>query len=206
MVRLGASDILGDRPFTHPNRTVEDLLAIHAMLSRLRGLVTEPPGLPAEPRPLIVNEPEGDGRQHRVVICNDRMLQTQPELTLVGFVATKRLGLDSAPLTTTDDELVLEFPRHPGILSYSSLEFPDGNWANLIVVHPPEAKDHWRTSEKHTYAVQQLAPTYYAVVRLHNLRLPGGLLAGGDPVLIRTKYYDFQGAEPWRAERELTPP
>ncbi|MGH7322644.1 MAG: hypothetical protein ACRELA_23900 [Candidatus Rokuibacteriota bacterium] len=205
-VRLSASDILGDRPFTHPDRTVDDLRAIHSMLSRLRGLVTEVPALPAEPRPLVVNWPDDSGRQHRVVICDDRRLRVEPALTLVGFFATKRLGLDDSPLTTTDDELILEFPLHPGILSYSSLEFPDGNWANLIVVHPPEAKDHWRTSEKHAYAVQELAPTYYAVVRLHNLRLPGGLRAGGDPILLRTKYYDFQGAEPWRAERELATP
>jgi hypothetical protein len=32
---------------------------------------------------------------------------------------------------------------------------------------------------------------------------PGGLVSGRDPILVRTKYYDFQEAALWRAEREL---
>ena len=36
------------------------------------------------------------------------------------------------------------------------------------------ARDHWRTSAKHTYAARDLAPEYYACVRLHNGLLPGG--------------------------------
>jgi hypothetical protein len=140
------------------------------------------------------------------VIANDGPLRAGRDLAFVGFFATKRAGLDHAPLTVTDDELILEFPRHPGILSYSSLEFADGNWGNLIVVDPPEAREHWRTSDKHAWAAQELAPRHYTVVRLHRGVFPGGLLAGRDPVVIRTKYYDFQGPAPWQAERELAPP
>ncbi len=113
--------------------------------------------------------------------------------------------MDPAPLTAADDELILEFPWHPGILSYSSLEFRDGNWGNLIVVDPPEARDHWRTSDKHAWAARELAPRHYTVVRLHHGVFPGGLRSGRDPVLARTRYLDFQGPEPWRAERELAP-
>jgi hypothetical protein len=32
---------------------------------------------------------------------------------------------------------------------------------------------------------------------------PGGLLSGADPVLVRTRYHDFRGPAPWRAERRL---
>ncbi len=81
--------------------------------------------------------------------------------------------MDPAPLTRTDDELILEFPGHPGIPSYSSLE---------------------------------LAPRHYRVVRLHHGLFPGSLLSGGGPVLVRTRYYDDGGPEPWRAERELARP
>ena len=33
--------------------------------------------------------------------------------------------------------------------------------------------------------------------------LPGGLMAGHDLILQRTKYHDFQGPTPWRAVREF---
>ena len=98
-------------------------------------------------------------------------------------------------------ELSEELPGHPGIVSYSSLELPDGNWGNLIVLDPPEAGEHWRTSAKHAWAASELAPRHYTVVRLHNGRFPGGLRSGHDPVVTRTRYYDFQDAVPWRAER-----
>jgi hypothetical protein len=41
-------------------------------------------------------------------------------------------------------------------------------------------------------------------VRLHNGVLPGGLWSSEEPRLVRTKYYDFSGPQPWRAVREVT--
>lgn len=205
LVRLGASDLVVGRPFTHPARTAEDLVAIRTMAGRLRGLLAEPATVPDHPRPLGLDGREPDGRQHRVVLGDVRRLGAGRDLGFVGFFATKRPGLDHAPLTATDDELLLEFPAHPGILSYSSLELPDGNWANLIVLDPPEAKEHWRTSEKHAWAARELAPRHYTVIRLHNGVFPGGLGEGRDPVVARTRYHDFQAPAPWRAERELPP-
>ena len=201
VIRLSPREIVGGRPFTNPRHNADDLVAIRAMAGGLRLILGRP--LPDGPRPFVRQSPEPDGREHRAVICNDRVLRAGRDLTFVGFFAKKRRGLDHTPLTTTDDELILEFPRHPGILSYSSLELADGNWANLIVADPPDAKDHWRTSEKHAYAARELAPKHYTVVRLHHGVLPGRLLSGREPVLVRTKYYDFQGLAPWRADREL---
>ena len=203
-VRLGPTEIAGGRPFTDPARTEEDLAAMRRMLAGLRWVLSQ--GVPEAPRPLLCSAPEASGRQHRVVLAHDPPLRTGHEPGVVGFFALKRTDRDCSPLTTADDELILEFPRHPGILSYSSLEFADGNWGNLILLHPPEAKEEWRTSERHAYAVRELAPRYYAVVRLHNARLPGGLGSGRDLLLVRTKYYDFQGPQPWRAERDLPTP
>ena len=149
----------------------------------------------------LIEGREPDGRPHRVVLGAAERLGVARDLGLVGFFALKRAGLDHAPLTRTDDELIEELPGHPGIVSYSSLELPDGNWGNLIVLDPPEAGEHWRTSAKHAWAASELAPRHYTVVRLHNGRFPGGLRSGHDPVVTRTRYYDFQDAVPWRAER-----
>lgn len=205
LVRLSLSETVGDRPFTDLDHNAEDPVAIHGMMARLRLLLSRPSALPGKPRPLVVNASEPNGRQHRVIICSDERLRAAHDLAFVGFFAQKRRDRDCSPLTVTDDELVLEFPHHPGILSYSSLELADSDWANLIIVDPPEAKDHWRTSERHAFAVREVAPRYYTVVRLHNGLVPGGLVSGRDAILVRTKYYDFQGSIPWRAERELRP-
>ena len=204
-VSLKPSEIPQGRAFTDPRHSAEDLAALRVMAARVRGLATDPSALPDGPRPLVVEALEVSGRRHRVVLCDAGRLRAARDLAFVGFFALKRPDVDPSPLTVMDDELIREFPRHPGILSYSSLELHDGNWANLILVDPPEAKDHWRESARHAYAAQELAPRHYAAVRLHNGVFPGGLLSGRDAVLVRTKYYDFRGAAPWQAERALRP-
>ena len=202
-IQLGADEVPVGRAFTHPDRTRADLVALHEMAVALRRLLRAP--LPARPRPLTLDAGAPGGRQHRVIVCDDRLLRAAAAPGLVGFFAEKRPGLDHTPLTETDDLLVLEFPAHPGILSYSSLELADGNWGNLIVLDPPEARDHWRTSDRHADAATELAPRHYQAVRLHHGHFPGGLLAASGPVLVRTKYYDYRGPTPWRAERPLAP-
>jgi hypothetical protein len=142
--------------------------------------------------------------QHRAVIAQEGPLQAAGDLAWVGFFATRRVGMDHAPLTAVDDELIGEFPRHPAIVSYSSLELADGNWGNLIVVDPPGGREHWRTSEKHAWAARELAPRQYTVIRFHHGVFPGGLGSGREPIVVRTKYYDFQGPRYWRAERART--
>jgi hypothetical protein len=202
IVRLTRTETAAGRPFTDPARTAEDLASIGVMAAQLRGLLRQ--ALPAGPRPLVVETLEPDGRQHRVVLCDEGRLRGAPEPGFVGFFATKRPGLDHAPLTLTDDELIRELPDHPGILSYGSLELADGNWGNLIVINPPDAKEQWRTGAKHAWAARELAPRHYAVLRLHNGRLPGGILSGRDPVLDRTRYWDFREPVVWQAERALS--
>jgi hypothetical protein len=198
-VRLEPDERVPGRAFTDLAHTAADLVALRTMAARLRRLVEEP----ATAR--IIEDREPDGRQHRVVLGAADRLGAGRDLGFVGFFAVKRTGLDHAALTRTDDELIEELPGHPGIISYSSLEFPDGNWGNLIVLDPPEAGEHWRTSARHAWAASELAPRHYTVVRLHNGRFPGGLRSGHDPVLTRTRYHDFRGPTPWRAERTGAP-
>ena len=200
-IELGADEVPEGRAFTHPDRTRGDLGALREMAAALRRLLVTP--LPARPRPLILGVGTPGGPQHRVVICDDGRLRAAPSPALVGFFAEKRPGLDHTPLTETDDALILEFPAHPGILAYCSLELADGNWGNLVVLESPETRDDWRTSERHGYAAQELGPRHYTVVRLHHGRVPGGLLGDRGPLLDLTKYYDFRSPAPWRAERRL---
>jgi len=131
-VELAAAEVPEGRAFTHPDRTQEDLAAIREMAAALRRVLAAP--LPERPRPLVLDAARPGALQHRVVLCDERRLRASRAPELVGFFAERRPELDHTPLTTTDDELILEFPAHPGILSYSSLELADGNWGNLIVI------------------------------------------------------------------------
>lgn len=200
---LTPSEVVPGRPFTDPAYLREDLRPMLVMAAALRRLLNDP--LPEGPRPTLLWIPQTDRRQHRVAVANEGPLRAARDLAFVGFFGKKRPGIDATPLTAADDEMIQDFPAHPGILSYSSLELADGNWANLILTDPPEAQDEWRDSEKHAYAVRELAPRHYTVVRLYTGVFPQGLRSGRDPVLLRAKYYDFQRAEPWRAERALQP-
>jgi len=191
------------RAFTDPEQNVEDMAALRHMLARLRHRLSQPEGVPANPRPLVLNVPEADGRGHRIVLANPERLQAASALALVGFFGQKRAGVDPTPLTKVDDELIGEFPRHPGVLCYSSLEGKGGNWGNLVVLDSSGAGEHWKTSAKHAYAARELAPGYYTTIRLHNGLLATGLMSDHDLILLRTKYYDFQGESPWRAVREF---
>ena len=203
---LGPAEAVAGRTFADPEQNPADVAALRHMLARLRRWLSQPAGAPDGPRPLILDDPEADGRGHRIVLANPERLRAAGTLALVGFFGRKRPGADPAPLTAVDDELIGEFHQHPGILSYSSLEGADGNWGNLVVMDSPSAGEHWKTSAKHVYAARDLAPGYYTTIRLHNGLLPDGLISGQDLILLRTQYYDFQGDSPWRAVREFTSP
>jgi hypothetical protein len=201
VVPLDSREVPAGREFTDPDRTRDDLVRLREMASTLRSIV----GLPvaAAPRPLILEVGGPPGPGHRVIVCDEGRLRAPTPPSLVGFFAEKRPDLDHAPLTRTDDALVAEFPAHPGVLAYCSLELADGNWGNLVVVAGSEARERWREGPTHAYAAGELAPRHYTVIRLHVGRFSGGLVAGGEPVIDETRYYDFRGATPWRATRRL---
>ena len=203
-VRLGPRETAADRGFTDPAHTTGDLAAVGLMLAAIRRAVAAP-GLPGGPRPLVLEPPGLEGRAHRAIVCDERRLGAGRDLAWVGFFAVKRRDRDGAPLTVMDDELITEFPAHPGILSYSSLELADGDWGNLILLDGDAARAQWRDGERHAYAARELAPRHYTDVRLHQGVLPGGVRAGREPILRCTKYYDYRAGATWRAEREVPP-
>jgi hypothetical protein len=191
---LAPQETVKGRGFTDPARTAEDLAALRVMLAVVRHVATAP----GDARPFVVEGREVDGRLHRTIVCNGARLRDGRDLAWVGFFGTKRPDVDATPLRARDDELIREFPAHPGILSYSSLEVGTGDWGNLILLDGGDAREQWRTSARHAHAVRELAPRHYTDVRLHLGVLARGV-AGGELRLHRTKYFDYRDA--WRGER-----
>jgi hypothetical protein len=200
-LQLERSTILAERPFTHPAKSLEDVTQLRALIDKLRGAL---PGAEAAPSPGVFVEWQGaDPPDCRIVIANANRLRAPTDLYIVGFFGQKRAEADPTPLDAVDGALIAEFTQHPGVLSYCSGQLADGNWGNLVVLTSPAAREHWRTSERHAYAVRDLTPGYYGTIRLHNGLLPGGLFSGHNLILQRTKYYDFHDPSPWYAIREF---
>lgn len=202
-IRLDPSEIVSGRPFTNPDRNAEDLALIEYMRKRLCRLLSQTRKLPDQPRPLILHFLEDDVRKHRIVLSRPEALLSASTLVFVGFCGRKRNDVDKSVLDHVDVELIGEFRQHPDLLSYSSLELQTGDWRNLVLMGRPRGIEHWQTSARHRYAARELAPKYYTNVRLHRGLLSGGLMSNNEPVIIETKYYDFEGRKLWRAVREI---
>lgn len=197
---LACQEICPDRPFTHPDHTLEDIAVLRGIARQVRACLLQT-STPAR----LLRGAGLEGRPQRLVLCAPAALRAARGLTVVGFFGQRRPAADPGPMDEVDEALVAEFTEHPHILAYCSQELPTGQWGNLVLLANPEAGQAWRGSERHRRAVETLAPVYYSAVRLHNAELPNGLLAGAELLLHRTKYYDYQ-AGPWRAVRECAPP
>jgi hypothetical protein len=181
----------------------QDLKAVHVMLAAIRRALRAGAGRPAPPGAVVLAPPGLAGRAHRAIVCDAKRLGDGRNLAWVGFFAAKRRDRDAAPVTAMDDELIGEFSAHPGVLSYSSLELDGGDWGNLILLDGDAARQRWREGARHAYAARELAPRHYTDVRLHQGVLPEGVGAGCEPILRRTRYFDYRAGVTWRAEREL---
>lgn len=206
-IYLGPLDAVTDRPFTALEHSHSDLATLERMRARLcHTLVASESTLDQDARSEVHVQYiyEDQQRMHRLVIRDRAALATTGELAVVGFFGEQRGKVNPAMLQDIDTELIQEFLQHRYVLSYSSLELADGNWGNLVILQHAEGIEHWRVSQRHAYAARELAPLYYARIRLHNGLLPGGL-ASARLMLTSTKYYDFEGQGLWRAIREGMP-
>jgi hypothetical protein len=204
-VQLGATTVEAGRPFTHYEANQADLDALCKMAARLRALLLETSMAPDQAFPITVELTHGDSLRLRIVLAQWTALNTASDLAVVGFFGRRRAVVDpqiDVEKDTVDLELISEFPEHPGVLSYSSMELECSNYGNLVLLADPSAADRWQSSARHSRATRRIAPNYYSNVRLHNGVIRGGLLSGNDVVLVRTKYYDYEGAAPWFAVRE----
>lgn len=205
---LGAGDDCPERAFTHPRHSLADLEHLREIAGWLRRYLAQPGRPPARVAgnwPEVARLTDAAGRRLRLVVCDETPLRQAGEVGVVGFFGQRRTDAPAGLLDRMDEELLEEFLQHPYILAYCSRELPDGEWGNLVLLGAPEAGQQWRGSERHRRAAEELAPNYYASVRIHNAQLSGGLEAG-ELILLRTKYYDYLGAGPWRGVREQTPP
>lgn len=205
-VVLGPDDVVGDKPFTSLELYTSDIVVLNGMLQDLRVVLSE-----AEAGTRVVTLHKRiawkvEGLTHRVLICNVERLMAPEEVCAVGFFSERHTGLDIQPLEQANLEVVGEFKQYPGILSYSSVELPRGHWANLVLHDTPDVAERWRESERHARAVADLSHVHYKNVRIHNAKLAEGLFGNAALRIERTKYFDYDGDEEWRAVRELPVP
>lgn len=211
LAHLEPNEAANGRPFTEPGNTRRDLAIVNYMRQRLVDVLSEPASVTdpldglgrAQPGPMVLNYIEEGVRRHRIVIAQLGLLLEARELTFVAFCGEKEPGVDWSLLDQIDIELIQEFPQHPDLLSYSSVETERGDWRNLVLMRSPAGIDHWRGSVLHAHAAHILAPDHYRSVRLHAGLFPDGLKRSENPIVVRTKYYDFREEEPWRAVRQL---
>lgn len=202
-VQLGPMEEAPGRPFTQVDLLERDVAVLLELLADVRSVLREvDAGIRA------IEPYEGlawrvDGLNHRLIICDEPKLRFRERTCVVGFFGERRDDLDPGPLEQANSEIVAEFSKYPGILSYSSVEIAGGRWANLVLHDDPVDRQYWRGSERHAQAVEMLSPVYYRNVRIHNAELTDGLTDSPRLVVEKTKYFDFEDGSEWRAERAL---
>ena len=200
IIALGPADIVGERPFTHPDHTITDLSVLRYMVDRLRLILEYPHLYGGLPQLLRLQQPAA----HRLVIIQPDRLKALDHLTVVGFFGERRPDADPSITDEFDTILIDEFPHHPDLLSYSTLALTAGNFGNLVLFARPEAKQHWSKSKAHAQAANKLAPDYYASVRIYNGLLPDGVGNSKTLRLDHVKYFDYQNSLLWQAVRNLS--
>ncbi len=201
-IPLTPDERMTGREFADPEQSQGDLAVLEYLRARLIEMLRAAPPAAAQPpsRELAIQyPPEPTGLLHRMVILAPQQLLGLTSLAVVGFCGQKRPDANADLLQGVDAELLQEFLHHTYVLSYSSIERPDGDWANRVLLDRAEGIEHWRTIQRHAYAARQLSPQFDTSIRLHNGWLPGGLLAPAI-ALTSTKYYDFREGW-WQALR-----
>ncbi|MGB8360415.1 MAG: hypothetical protein WCE80_03355 [Acidimicrobiia bacterium] len=204
-MKLGPEDSVRGRPFTAIDKTAEDLRVLHMILADVRSVVVDVEEGAREVLPFQRLAWRVGGLTHRLLICDVGRLRSHTGLCVVGFFAERRTEVDVRPLEKANSEIVTEFANYPGILTYASVELPDGHWGNLVLHDDPVDTEYWRTSRMHAKAVETLSPQHYHNVRIHNGRLTAGIFDRPTIRIEKTKYFDYSGASEWRAERAMGP-
>ncbi|MGH8924277.1 MAG: hypothetical protein ACRDWA_06530 [Acidimicrobiia bacterium] len=201
---LAPTQTVSRRPFTSVQLYDRDQAILGYMLEDLRATLAR--GEPGRYDAYPPMEWEVNGLHRRTIVSAPLRLNEPKDICVVGFFGERHLDRDITPLEQANAEIVLEFRNFHGILSYSSMELTDGNWANLVLHDLPDTRDQWRASEIHARAALQLAPVFYRTVRIHNGYLPGGIPGGRSIEIERTKYWDYGKSRVWHAVRELQEP
>lgn len=208
MIRLDALTEVADRPFAALASTREDLAVMERMLEQLRQHIEALPAKitqstqPAQrSRDDLFADSVGQGI-HRIVITDTARVRELGDLVVVGFFSQARLDVDPRPIVELENALIADMPRESSPLVYYNVHWPGVGWGNLVVFTDAAAERAWGHDPRHHEAVGR-SPAHYHSVRLHIGDLPGGILGREAIHLRRTRYFDFSGPEPWRANREI---
>jgi hypothetical protein len=201
-VSLGKVEVITERPFTHTDHITKDRDILIHMAKEASLILEKKLNLLEERKTVFIDEP--DDRYHRFFISKPLVLsQAKDILYLVGFFSHKQDGAARDHFGDLDDKLIEQIPTYQGILSYSTMVLPDGNFGNLVLITDEEIKSKWLHGEIHSQAVA-LSPAYYQFVRINNGILPNGVMEPEALEITRVKYYDYTENPPWKAVRELT--
>lgn len=194
-----------DRPFTDPEGSLDDVEFMTCMIERLRQFLIRMRGFGSSAEaPYRLNFRETGGRRHQLIITDPERLALGTSFVAVGFFGQR--GQDAAAAAEVhqvDEELIEDFPRFGGLLSYSTLELGCGDWGNLATFRDWAGMESWRQNDRHTQAVKQLAHRHYASLRLHIAEISGSMRAERVVLrVVRSKYYAYQDEQVWMALRE----
>lgn len=203
VVHLSPTDILPERPFTHPQQIPNDLATLRYMARQLCLTVENPHRLPESPQTILYNMPGQPGWLHRQVLANPHHLQESDPILVVGFFGLSRSQADRALANEFDRTLMQEIPQHVGLISYCTMLLKDSNYANLVLFTHEGAQIAWSRSEAHAKAVYELSPGYYHSVRIYNGRLPHGIQQNDALQLQKARYFDYDNNPMWRGVRNL---
>ena len=180
-----------------------DLALLNYLLQDLRVLVRQAEAGDTELRPYQTITWDVHGLRRRTVICDPVSLRRRSDVRIVGFFGDRRSSDDAREVDAFEIDVIGEFRQYPGILSYSSVELIDNQWANLVVHNNPDDREDWRHSAVHIQAAQELAPRVYHSVRIHNGYISGGPIGSGTVVIKTTKYFEYDCDPTWHAIRRL---
>jgi len=198
---LKPAEIVHDRPFTDPDRIVNDINTLRFMVDQLC-LYLENDHLYANRQPpIIVHQPSRSKWFYRLVIARPEILLQPGELVFVGFLGHRREDANLELAGEFDEILLNEIPDYPGLLSYSTMPLVSGDYSNLVIFTDASVKEQWSQSKAHQQAVRQLSPDYYKSIKLYNGKLPRGIVDSNAMQLSRIKYFDYQVDPRWQAER-----
>lgn len=203
VVQLNPTDLLAERPFTHPDHIPGDRATLLYMARQLCLMLENPHRLTDIPQTILFNMPGEASWLHRLVLANPHHFQRPSPIQVVGFFGQSRSQADSALAQEFDQTLLQEIPQHEGLISYSTMRLKDGNYANLVLFTSQEAQMAWSRSEAHAKAVYELSPGFYHSVRIYNGRFPHTIHQNDALQLHKARYFDYDQTPMWRGVRTL---
>lgn len=202
-VRLGTGENPADHPCAGTGHYQADLALLNRLLHDLRILLRRAAEGESVLLPYQIITWREEGLRRRIVICDPETLLQGSDLLVVGFLGNRRSTDRANAVDVFEIDVITEFRKHPGILSYSSAEVVRNQWANLVVHREVGDREAWRHSTVHIEAAEELSPRVYHSVRIHNGRVRGRLIGTGSVTVELTKYWDYDSHPTWCAIRTL---